>query len=407
MKILVLSDSHGAVSPMEQAVEQTSPDLILHLGDCWRDGERLHDRFPSIPLEQVPGNCDFRPTEPAERLLELRGKRILLCHGHTYGVKQSLVTAGFAAEDLRERGYVVEPLNLIVMDYSVLLQKYAPVASDSLVESVVAKARAEMDRNRNEEVYRFCFSALDLTTLSGSDSVRSVAEFVKKAVDVPVRFPGMPNVATVCVYPSFVDIAGLGVEGTNIGVTSVAGGFPAAQTYLEVKMLEVAMAVENGADEIDVVMNAGEMVEGEFDRLANDLELLCREAGQEVTFKVIIESGMLETPEDVYRASMLAILSGADFVKTSTGKSAYGATPKSAMVICNAIKDYYLQTGINVGIKLAGGIRTVDDAVLYYTIVENMLGREWLTPSLFRFGASAPLANALLSAVTGGTQSYF
>ena len=305
-------------------------------------------------------------------------------------------TAGFAAEDLRERGYVVEPLNLIVMDYSVLLQKYAPVASDSLV----AKARAEMDRNRNEEVYRFCFSALDLTTLSGSDSVRSVAEFVKKAVDVPVRFPGMPNVATVCVYPSFVDIAGL-------GVTSVAGGFPAAQTYLEVKMLEVAMAVENGADEIDVVMNAGEMVEGEFDRLANDLELLCREAGQEVTFKVIIESGMLETPEDVYRASMLAILSGADFVKTSTGKSAYGATPKSAMVICNAIKDYYLQTGINVGIKLAGGIRTVDDAVLYYTIVENMLGREWLTPSLFRFGASAPLANALLSAVTGGTQSYF
>lgn len=110
-------------------------------------------------------------------------------------------------------GYVVEPLNLIVMDYSVLLQKYAPVASDSLVESVVAKARAEMDRNRNEEVYRFCFSALDLTTLSGSDSVRSVAEFVKKAVDVPVRFPGMPNVATVCVYPSFVDIAGLGVEG--------------------------------------------------------------------------------------------------------------------------------------------------------------------------------------------------
>ncbi len=136
-------------------------------------------------------------------------------------------------------------------------------------------------------------------------------------------------------------------------MTSVAGGFPAAQTYLEVKMLEVAMAVENGADEIDVVMNAGEMVEGEFDRLANDLELLCREAGQEVTFKVIIESGMLETPEDVYRASMLAILSGADFVKTSTGKSAYGATPKSAMVICNAIKDYYLQTGINVGI--AGG----------------------------------------------------
>lgn len=293
------------------------------------------------------------------------------------------------------------------MEYAALLEKYTPVASDDLVKSIVAKAKAEMDRNRNEEVYKFCFSALDLTTLNNNDSVRSVAEFVKKAVDVPTRFPNVPNVSSICVYPSFVDIVGLGVEGTDIGVTSVAGGFPTAQTFLEVKMLEVAMAVENGADEIDVVMNAGEMVEGDFDRLANDLELLCNEAGKEVTFKVIIESGMLTKPEEVYRASLLAILSGADFVKTSTGKSAYGATPKSVMVICNAIKDYYLQTGINVGIKIAGGVRTVDDAVLYYTLVENMLGREWLTPALFRFGASAPLANALLSAITGEEQHYF
>ena len=293
------------------------------------------------------------------------------------------------------------------MEYAALLEKYTPVASDDLVKSIVAKAKAEMDRNRNEEVYKFCFGALDLTTLNNNDSVRSVAEFVKKAVDVPTRFPNVPNVSSICVYPAFVDIVGLGVEGTDIAVTSVAGGFPTAQTFLEVKMLEVAMAVENGADEIDVVMNAGEMVEGDFDRLANDLEMLCNEAGKEVIFKVIIESGMLTKPEEVYRASLLAILSGADFVKTSTGKSAYGATPKSVMVICNAIKDYYLQTGINVGIKIAGGVRTVDDAVLYYTLVENLLGREWLTPSLFRFGASAPLANALLSAITGEEQHYF
>ena len=293
------------------------------------------------------------------------------------------------------------------MEYAALLEKYTPVASDDLVKSIVAKAKAEMDRNRNEEVYKFCFGALDLTTLNNNDSVRSVAEFVKKAVDVPTRFPNVPNVSSICVYPSFVDIVGLGVEGTDIAVTSVAGGFPTAQTFLEVKMLEVAMAVENGADEIDVVMNAGEMVEGDFARLANDLEMLCNEAGKEVIFKVIIESGMLTKPEEVYRASLLAILSGADFVKTSTGKSAYGATPKSVMVICNAIKDYYLQTGINVGIKIAGGVRTVDDAVLYYTLVENLLGREWLTPSLFRFGASAPLANALLSAITGEEQHYF
>ena len=177
------------------------------------------------------------------------------------------------------------------MEYSGLLQQYAPVASEEFVASAVAKAAAGMDRNRNGEVYKFCFGALDLTTLSGSDSVRSVTEFVGKASAVSSRYPGMPDVATVCVYPAFVDVAGLGVEGTNIGVTSVAGGFPAAQTYLEVKMLEVAMAVENGADEIDVVMNGGEMMEGDFDRLANDLELLRREAGNEVAFKVIIESG--------------------------------------------------------------------------------------------------------------------
>ena len=149
------------------------------------------------------------------------------------------------------------------------------------------------------------------------------------------------------------------------------------------------------------------MLEGEIDRMASDRGLACKEAGEEVTVKVILESGMLVKAEEVYRASLLAIFSGADFVKTSTGKSQYGATPRSAMVICNAIKDYYLQTGINVGIKLAGGIRTVDDAVLYYTIVENMLGKEWLTPSLFRIGASAPLANALITAATGDTKPYF
>lgn len=293
------------------------------------------------------------------------------------------------------------------MEYSLLLQKYAPVASDSHVESVVAKAKAELGRNLNEEVYKFLFSALDLTSLSGSDSIKSIAEFVKRAVEVKIKYPAMPDVCSICVYPSFVDIVGLGVENTEIGVTSVAGGFPAAQTFIEVKMLEVAMAVESGADEVDIVMNGGDMGEGEFDRLASDLELLCKEAGEDVTIKVIIESGMLKKPEDVYRAAMLAILSGADFVKTSTGKTAYGATPKSAMVICNAIKDYYLQTGIKIGIKVAGGIRSIENAVLYYTIIENMLGKEWLTPNLFRIGASAPLANELIAAVTGDKTPYF
>ena len=315
-------------------------------------------------------------------------------------------TAGFAAEDLRERGYVVEPLNLIVMDYSVLLQKYAPVASDSLVESVVAKARAEMDRNRNEEVYRFCFSALDLTTLSGSDSVRSVAEFVKKAVDVPVRFPGMPNVATVCVYPSFVDIAGLGVEGTNIGVTSVAGGFPSSQTYLEVKMLETAMAVENGADEIDGVISLGEMLSGEYDLMGNEIETLRNEVGDDVVLKVILESGVLARPELIHRAAVIAMEAGADFIKTSTGKAAVSATPEAAVVMCLAIREFAERTGRRVGFKAAGGISTPQDAVLYYTIVERILGPQWLTPALFRIGASS-LAGNLLNAIVGREENYF
>lgn len=293
------------------------------------------------------------------------------------------------------------------MEYSLLLERYTNVASDTEVASVVAQAKADMERNRNKEAYKLCFGALDLTTLSAADTPKTVAEFVKRAVEVPAKYTGMPNVSTICVYPSFVDIVGLGVEDSDIGVTSVAGGFPASQTFLEVKMLEAAMAVENGADEIDVVMNAGAMVEGEYDLLANELELLRKEVGEEVTFKTIIESGMLTTAIEVYRAALLAIFAGADFVKTSTGKSAYGATPTAVVVICSAIKDYYMQTGIKIGIKVAGGVRSVEDALLYYTLVENMLGREWLTPALFRIGASAPLANALITATTGDKTPCF
>lgn len=274
------------------------------------------------------------------------------------------------------------------------------------IAGYVEKAHAASSGNFNESVYKVCYSAIDLTSLTESDSVESIGSFTRKAAEFGRQFPDIPNVATICVYPVFVDTVGMGVEGTDIGVTSVAGGFPAAQTFLEVKMLEIAMAVESGADEIDVVMNVGEMLSGEYDRVANDIEMMRSEAGEDVVFKVIIESGALKTPGLIRKASLLAMFAGADFVKTSTGKIPVAATPEAAVVMCTAIRDYYEKTGRKVGFKAAGGVRTAEEAAFYYTIVGMILGEEWLTPSLFRIGASS-LANNLLAAIMGREIKYF
>lgn len=292
------------------------------------------------------------------------------------------------------------------MDYSSLLNQYGPAADIVAVENVIAQAKEKVSMNCNADVYKLCYSTIDLTSLTETDSLRSIKAFVDKAVRFETLFPTIPNVATICVFPSFVDVVGIGVDGTNVGVTSVAGGFPASQTFLEVKMLEIAMAVENGADEIDVVINVGEMLDGDYDRLANDIEIMRREAGEETLFKVIIESGALREPELIRRASLLAMFAGADFVKTSTGKIPVSATPEAAVIMCTAIKDYHEKTGRKVGFKAAGGVRTAEDAALYYTIIELILGREWLNPSLFRIGASS-LANNLLSAIEGEDIKYF
>ncbi len=292
------------------------------------------------------------------------------------------------------------------MDYTLLLDKYAPAVSEKEVDKIVAAARKDAVKNCNADVYRTCFSLIDLTTLNETDSIRSVENFVGKAVRMQQHYPSIPNVASICVFPSFVDVVGLGVEGSDIAVTSVAAGFPASQTFIEVKMLEVAMAVENGADEIDVVINVGEMIQEEYDQMANEIEMLRHEAGEETVFKVIVESGALKTPELIRRASLLSMFAGADFVKTSTGKISVAATPEAAVVMCQAIKDYYQQTGRRVGFKAAGGIRTAEDAALYYTIVKNILGPDWLTPKLFRIGASS-VANSLISAIEGTTIKYF
>lgn len=292
------------------------------------------------------------------------------------------------------------------MEYAGKLKEYDLTLTSEQVDALVAKARAAAGRNENAEVYKLCYSCIDLTSLNTTDSVEGIAEFTRKTVAFESQFPGVPNVASICVYPNFVETVGLGIGDSGIRITSVAGGFPSSQTFLEVKMLEIAMAVENGADEIDIVMNVGQMLSGEYEQLANDIEIIRSEIGDDVVLKVIIESGALVNPELIRKASLLSMLAGADFVKTSTGKIPVAATPEAAVAMCGAIVDYYNKTGRKVGFKAAGGVRTPEDAALYYTIVEMILGKEWLTPALFRIGASSA-ANNLLTAITGKEVKYY
>ena len=292
------------------------------------------------------------------------------------------------------------------MEYANQLKEYAPAQSEAHVAETVARIKAAAAKNHTAEVYKFCLSAVDLTTLTCNDSVESVTDFAKRTVTFPEKYPDIPNVASICIYPSFVETVGVAVDGTPMRITSVAGGFPSSQTFLEVKMLEVAMAVENGADEVDIVLNVGKMLTGAYDEAANEVEMIRSEMGDDIVLKVIIESGALKTPELIRKASLLAMFAGADFVKTSTGKIDVAATPEAAVVMCEAIRDYYEKTSRKVGFKAAGGVRTPEDAALYYTIVEEILGKEWLTTDLFRIGASSA-ANNLLSAIVGEPVKHF
>ena len=292
------------------------------------------------------------------------------------------------------------------MEYSTILNDYAPAMTVEQVAQIVADAKAAAAKNENVEVYKFCLSAVDLTTLTCNDSVESVTEFAKRTVTFNQAYPQIPNVASICVYPAFVETVGLAVDGTPMRITSVGGGFPASQPFLEVKMLEVAMAVENGADEVDIVLNVGKMLTGAYDEAANEVEMIRSEMDSDIILKVIIESGALKTPELIRKASLISMAAGADFIKTSTGKIDVAATPEAAVVMCQAIKDYYNKTGRKVGFKAAGGVKSPQDAALYYTIVEQILGEQWLTTDLFRIGASSA-ANNLLSAIVGSPVSHF
>lgn len=292
------------------------------------------------------------------------------------------------------------------MEYAEILKDYGTAPDTGEVAAMLVKAKSLAQNNMSDEVLKQCYSCIDLTTLEPTDSRESVAELTRKVVAQREAFPEMPDVASVCVYPLFVETVGVGLGDSEIRIASVAGGFPSAQTFLEVKMLEAAMAVENGADEVDMVMNVGQTLAGEFDAAGSEIEIIRGEVGEDATLKVIIESGLLRNAGVIRQAALTAMAAGADFVKTSTGKSAVAATPEAAVVICDAIRDYYDMTGRQVGFKAAGGIRTPQDAVLYCSIVESVLGKDWLVPSLFRIGTSSA-ANNLLSVIFGTQIAYY
>lgn len=277
---------------------------------------------------------------------------------------------------------------------------------DAAVKAAIDKILAEnLKENMNEEVYKFLFNCIDLTTLRSTDSPRSVADFVERVNDFDNEHPEMKNVAAICVYPNFSQVVRTVLEVSDVDIACVAGCFPSSQSFLEVKVAEVALAVEGGADEIDIVLNLGNFLDGDYEEVCDEISELkhsCREA----RLKVILEAGALKTAANIKAASILSMYSGADFIKTSTGKEYPGADLQAAYVMCQCIKEYYEKTGRMVGFKSAGGVRTPEEAVSYYCIVKEVLGEQWLTNEYFRIGASG-LANNLLSAIWGTETKYF
>jgi deoxyribose-phosphate aldolase len=230
-------------------------------------------------------------------------------------------------------------------------------------------------------------------------------KFTKKVNEFEDKYPDLDNVAAICVYPNFAEVVNNTLEADHVNIACVSGGFPSSQTFMEVKVAETAMALHTGADEIDIVIPVGKFLAGDYEGMCDEIEELKATCGEH-HLKVILETGALETANNIKKASILSMYSGADFIKTSTGKEKVSATPEAAYVMCQAIKEYYQVSGRKVGFKPAGGINTVKDALVYYTIVKEVLGKEWLTNELFRLGTSR-LANLLLSDILGEETKFF
>ena len=290
--------------------------------------------------------------------------------------------------------------------YDAALAKYNTQLDDTEVAAQVAKIIAEkVPGNHTEEVKKFLFHCIDLTTLNTTDSDESVMKFTQKVNQFDEEFPDLENVAAICVYPNFAEIVKSTLEVEDVKIACVSAGFPSSQTFTEVKVAETAMALMEGADEIDIVISVGKFLSGDYEGMCDEIEELKEVCGDK-HLKVILETGALGSASNIKKASILSMYSGADFIKTSTGKESPAATPEAAYVMCQAIKEYFLETGRKVGFKPAGGINSVHDALVYYTIVKELLGEEWLTNELFRLGTSR-MANLLLSDIVGSETKFF
>ena len=290
--------------------------------------------------------------------------------------------------------------------YLTALAKYDTQLNDADVQvQVAALIEKKVPENNTEEVKKFLFNCIDLTTLNTTDSDESVMRFTEKVNRFDDEFPDLKNVAAICVYPNFAQVVKDTLEVEGINIACVSGGFPSSQTFTEVKIAETAMALADGADEIDIVIPVGAFLSGDYETMCEEIMEL-KETCKEHHLKVILETGALKTASNIKKASILSMYSGADFIKTSTGKQQPAATPEAAYVMCQPIKEYYEQTGNKVGFKPAGGINTVNDALIYYTIVKEVLGKEWLSNELFRLGTSR-LANLLLSEIKGEELKFF
>ena len=301
-------------------------------------------------------------------------------------------------EDVKEFGEISK--------YDEALKLYDTNLSDDSVKAAVQELiEKKVPENDTVAVKKFLFNCIDLTTLKTTDSEESVLKFTERVNDFEDKYPDMPSVAAICVYPCFAKIVSQSLEVEEVGIACVSAGFPSSQTFPEVKVAETALALKDGATEIDIVISVGKFLSGDYEGMCDEIEEIKSVCGEH-HLKVILETGALGSCANIRKASLLAMYSGADFIKTSTGKQEPAATPEAAYVMCNAIKDYYTKTGRKVGFKPAGGINCVRDAVIYYTIVKEVLGQEWLSNEFFRLGTSR-LANLCLSEILGENVKFF
>ena len=263
----------------------------------------------------------------------------------------------------------------------------------------------KVPENDNLDVKKFLLGSVELTSLHTTDTEESILAMVEKVNKFEAAYPDLPHVATICTYPNFAHLVRNTLEVDGVEIAVVSGSFPSSQTFIEVKVAETALAIKDGATNVDIVLPVGKYLSEDYEGVADDINELKQTCG-EVPMKVILETCALPPLSDVKKAAILAMYSGADYVKTSTGKEKAGATPEGVYVMCQAIKEYYNETGIVIGLKPAGGINTVMDAVVYYTIVKEVLGEKWLTNELFRLGTSR-LTNLLLSEIIGKETKWF